>query len=371
MKSLPTTINEIKNSYSIKDILFLLGIPPTSYIRTPLKDEKTPSLKIYYETDSFNDFSANVGGDQINLYAHLRQISNADAIRELSKRNAPITVAKREEKQSFKFLGKEEEELFEERAAIMQYHGNIKKETAEKFAYQSIFQHRQHIQQLIFQSLYEYETQDLDSLIIEYLLIMRKISEESIKLFRLFTIKNPKKTIAFLKSSFSDYELKISGLFSKGFFIFQKYRLVIPYIENRKITYLRARYFDKDANNGKNPKYKSLFNISKTLPMKRFYNLDLLKTKPKEILITEGEFDCIVANQFGYSALGIAGVSAFPDRQIELLNNKDVYLLFDSDEPGQKAADDIVLKISDYANKIVNWKIENYKDLTEYANANS
>lgn len=105
--------------------------------------------------------------------------------------------------------------------------------------------------------------------------------------------------------------------------------------------------------------------------MKRFYNLDLLKTKPKEILITEGEFDCIIANHFGYSALGIAGVSSFPDKQRELLNDKDVYLLFDSDEPGQKAADDIGLKISDYANKIVKWEIENFKDLTEYANANA
>jgi len=364
-------IKDIKNRYSIKDILFILGISPASVIKTPLKDEKTPSLKLYFDTNSFFDYSANIGGDQIDLYAHLRQISNADAIEELHKRVAPITIAKRKEKYSFEFLGKEEDEVFEERAAIMEYEGNIKRETAEKFAYQSVFQHRQNVQQLIFQSLYEYEMQDLDSVIIEYLLIKRTINEENIKKFRLFTIKNPKKTITFLKSSFSDYELKISGLFSKGFFIFQKYRLVIPYIENRKITYLRARYFDKDANNSKNPKYKSLFNISKTLPMKRFYNLDLLKTKPKEILITEGEFDCIIANQFGYSALGIAGVSAFPDRQIELLNNKDVYLMFDSDGPGQKAADDIGLKISDYANKIVNWKIENYKDLTEYANANS
>lgn len=211
-------IEEIKNRYSIKDILFILGISPTSFIKTPLKDEKRPSLKIYYETDSFKDYSANIVGDQIDLYAHLRQISNADAIKELHKRVAPITIENRKEKQSFEFLGKEEEEVFEERASIMEYHGNIKRETAEKFAYQSVFQHRRNVQQLIFQSLYDYEMQDLDSLIIEYLLIKRKISEESINKFKLFTIKNPIKTIEFLKSSFTEYELKISGLFVTGFF---------------------------------------------------------------------------------------------------------------------------------------------------------
>lgn len=364
-------IEEIKNRYSIKDILFILGISPTSFIKTPLKAEKTPSLKIYYKTDTFKDYSANIGGDQIGLYAHMRQISNADAIKELHKRDAPITIRKRKEKQSFEFLGKEEKELFEERAAIMEYHGNITRETAEKFAYQSVYQHRQNLQQLIFQTFYEYEMQELDSLIIEYLLIKRRISEESIKKFRLFTIKNPKKTIEFLKSSFAEYELKISGLFVEDYFIFQKYRLVIPYIENEKIVYMRVRYFDREANNGSNAKYKSLFNISQTLPMKRFYNLDLLKTKPKEILITEGEFDCIIANQLGYASLGIPGVSSFPDKQRELLNDKDIYLLFDSDVPGQKAADDIGIKLSDNANKIVKWKIEKYNDLTEYANANA
>jgi DNA primase len=222
----------------------------------------------------------------------------------------------------------------------------------------------------IFQALYRFEQDHLDEFIFKYLITNRKITEGSISKFNLFNLKNPDKTIEFLKDKFSDYELLVSGLFVANQFIFKKHRLIIPYLEHGKIIYLRARYFDRNHDNGRHPKYKSLSNASGTLGGKRFYNVDVLENTTPEILILEGEFDTIIASQLGYPAIGIPGVSSFPDKQIELLRNRGIILLFDNDDPGQNTANKIGQTLSNIANSVEKWILPKpYKDLTEYANA--
>ena len=50
----------------------------------PIREEKTSSLQIYDETNSFNDFGG-VGGDVIDFYAEYHKISIIEAIENLVK----------------------------------------------------------------------------------------------------------------------------------------------------------------------------------------------------------------------------------------------------------------------------------------------
>ena len=46
-------------------------------------NEGTASVKIYPESQSFYDFGRGIGGDAISLWAHVKNISNWDALKEL------------------------------------------------------------------------------------------------------------------------------------------------------------------------------------------------------------------------------------------------------------------------------------------------
>ena len=73
----------IKSEVNINDVAIrLLGEPIRGMYRFP--GERTASLKIYPETQSFYDFGRNTGGDVIALWAHVRNCDNWTALQELS-----------------------------------------------------------------------------------------------------------------------------------------------------------------------------------------------------------------------------------------------------------------------------------------------
>lgn len=57
---------------------YLLGQPVHGMYRYP--KEKTPSIKIYPQTQSFFDFGRNTGGDVVALWAHVRNCNNWTAL---------------------------------------------------------------------------------------------------------------------------------------------------------------------------------------------------------------------------------------------------------------------------------------------------
>lgn len=61
---------------------YLLGQPVHGLYRFP--SEKTPSIKIYPETQSFYDFGRNTGGDAVALWAHVRNCNNWEAMNEIA-----------------------------------------------------------------------------------------------------------------------------------------------------------------------------------------------------------------------------------------------------------------------------------------------
>lgn len=73
----------IRIKIKIEDVaLHLLGKPERGMFRYP--GERTASLKIYPETQSFYDFGRGAGGDVIALWAHVRNCNNWEAMNEIA-----------------------------------------------------------------------------------------------------------------------------------------------------------------------------------------------------------------------------------------------------------------------------------------------
>lgn len=372
-------IELIKNKVSIIELARKLGLKVNSsgFTFSIYKNEKTPSLKLYDKTNSFYCFSTNQGGDVIKFYADYYKIETAKAVKELAdlfgitKNQSSFQRAKKQDDKEVQTNNKlelleSEKEYFEERSAIIEYEAKYSREKAELITYDLIKKLREEIQKVIYKSLYEYCIKNPNEKAIEYLLKERKLIPFSINFFKIFTINSVKSVIEFLKDTYSKDELTISGFFtSNDYFIFTNHQIILPYVEEKEIKYLRARYFKNNSAINENAgKYIGLTNFTGNLTAKRFYNIDLLNViKPfTDLVITEGEFDCIIANQLGFNAIGIAGVSNFPKDSIQLLENYNLYLCFDNDQAGEKAIKEIS-EILNFPFKQI--RIKNYKDLNE------
>ena len=72
----------IKEQVCVENVAqYLLGQPIRGMYRFP--DERTPSIKIYPETNSFFDFGRNTGGDCIRLWSHVKGCDNWTALNEI------------------------------------------------------------------------------------------------------------------------------------------------------------------------------------------------------------------------------------------------------------------------------------------------
>ena len=82
-----TKVEKIKSSITIRELAERYGAQPNTKGKckhNPIREEKTSSLQIYDETNSFNDFGG-VGGDVIDFYAEYHKIPNFEAIGEMMK----------------------------------------------------------------------------------------------------------------------------------------------------------------------------------------------------------------------------------------------------------------------------------------------
>ncbi|MBX2976630.1 MAG: toprim domain-containing protein [Ignavibacteriaceae bacterium] len=373
-------IQEIKNRLPILELLNRLGIMLNSsgFIHSIYKKDKTPSMKIYPKSNSYFCFATNKGGDVITLYSDYYNIDLSQTIKELSsicgissfeiaEREQPETTTENQSSDNLEMLPYEID-LFEERRSIISIENDIPSTDAEILALSDIINIRKSIQSKIFTALFNYSISiGYDEAAFNYLTSKKRgLTEQTIKEFKIFTLQNIEDTVSFLRDSFPQVDLAISGLFKNNYFLFAKHRIIIPYIENGKIAYLRGRYFfNGNTIPEKCGKYTGCNNWSFTLSPKRFYNIDIVKRlKPFEhLLISEGEFDCIAAAQNRINSIGIAGVSNFPKEQIDRLKHFKIYLSFDNDEAGVKAINEIA-SLFEQPLRIV--RLTEYKDLTEY-----
>ena len=368
-------IDEIKRKIKIMDLAVEYGLEPgrNDFIFSIYKKENNRSLKIYPETNSFYCFSSGHGGDVINFYADYWRTDIKTAIKELAAKagisNVPLNYKRELPQRNKKELSatriplfENEMEFFEERAAIMEFYERLTRTEAEIKAIKEVMDKRKEIQLLVYESLEKF-CYGVDDETFDYLIGKdRNLCPETIKKFKLFSIKNVNHTQEYLRDNFTMYDLIISGLLNKtGYFVFTNHKLIIPYLENGKLIYIRGRRLHKD---GDICKYISPYNFAGNLTLKRFYNTDALRRihYGEALFVCEGEFDTMVMEQTGARAIGIPGVTNIPSDKIELIRNHNIYAAFDNDEAGNNAQGKFIRLLNKPVKTI---KLKFHKDISE------
>ena len=109
--------------------------------------------------------------------------------------------------------------------------------------------------------------------------------------------------------------------------------------------------------NGRDPKYLHLPG-----PIQHFYNEEALRHK--EVIVTEGPFDCLSAIQAGHPAAALLGTAGFKPEHVSRFSQcKTIYLCFDADAAGWKATLRIASLLPERARAV---KLPKGFDLNDY-----
>ena len=396
--------NKIKNEINIIDVINLLGIEHNNKICRCFNINKHKnkdshySLSIDTNKNLFYCFSCGIKGDIIELYKLYYNTDYINAVLSLSKAfnlnsNVINTISKQIKSNNKynkffnnninenEFLNYYDFEMFDERAGIMEFEGNLKKEIAEKEALKIILNLRKETNVKILNDLINFVLDENNkSEVLEYLYNYRKINIDVIENNNLCITNKSKELYKFLLNKFSIQDLAGAGLINaKGNFIINDYyRLIIPYFKNNKVEYLRVRYYDKNKNDKPKlnfPKYLGLRNdILNLNTVKRFYNFDILEKLKlyDELYIFEGEIDTLSGLTLGLNSIGILGINAIPEIK-EIINtlNYKIVLCFDSDTAGAVGINKWINLYNDF-NKSVSFidLPKNFKDVSEFLMSN-
>jgi DNA primase len=327
-------------------------------------NEKKASLTFYADTNTFNCFACQAHGDAINFYAKRHNLTNREAIKQLAGQLGLQThtrglqrATKRQPDSDLMAIGGQTG-LKSIGEALKGVEKQLKRHQTDP--------------DTIYRALKEF-CGELDQASQTYLTSQsRGLTDETIKKFGIFSIKDYKKAKEFLLSKFKLETLQDLVLINRrqNRFMFSMHPIIIPVIEDGKIKAIRGRFF---KNGFSNPdvfraysfgKYQSTAGVAN-----RLFNGDILKTlkKGERVYLCEGEFDTMILEQYGKHAVGVLGVSNYEDETIKRLNDFDLVIAFDSDEQGRKEA----LKISNIFYKqtgreVIREKLpEGIKDITE------
>lgn len=134
--------------------------------------------------------------------------------------------------------------------------------------------------------------------------------------------------------------------------------ITIPYRAAGTIVAIRGRtwpYLPEDFDTWTGPRYQPAKAKYRTLTgdRVRLYNSDACWAAEKEIIIAEGEADCLVLEQHGYHAVGVPGATIWQDTWDDYFANiRRVYVVFDRDPTGETAAGKLVERLGAKARRI-------------------
>ena len=343
-------IDDIKNRINIIELAESEGLTLKKQSNRAYKaiccfhSETKASLTFYADTNSFFCYACQANGDQINFYAKRHNLTNQEAIKELKgqlglKPHAKLKVEAQQplksEERQLKHYQTQPDKIYR---ALKEFCGELDQESQTYLTSQS-----------------------------------RGLTDQTIKKFEIFSIKDYKKAKEFLLNNFKLKVLQDLVLINRrqNRFLFTKHKIIIPVIEDGKIVAIRGRYFDKGfsdpavfKNTFSYGKYNSTAGVAD-----RLFNGDILKTikKGERVYLAEGEFDAMILDQHGKHAVGVLGVSNYSDKTIKRLSDFDLVIAFDNDEQGRKEA----LKISNIFYKqtgreVIREKLpDGIKDITE------
>lgn len=338
------TIALIKQRLGMRELLSTLGmVEERGFIRSPYKDERTPSCKIYHRTNSFYDYSTSQGGDVIALYAAYYGLDTKQAVHDLAKLLNLGELTEREKVVTrpvvtdtgdiISAMTEDEREYYYERTGMdepeMKVILEVKKIRLDK-------------NKVVLAELERYlRKEGWNKHAMYYMVGDRKFAIDFVERNFLF-VNDYFATNGHLKKNFSPEELRRTGLISeKGNLIFAAHRILIPYRHNDETIYLRGRYFDSNDEH-KTDRNKYLGQKDDALRVntaRRMYNTDVFKNiLPFEKLhITEGEMDAAILTQHRFNAVAIPGVGNMPDEtKLKQLLMYNIVLCLDRDEAGGK-----------------------------------
>lgn len=161
----------------------------------------------------------------------------------------------------------------------------------------------------------------------QYLREDRGLTLETIKKFRLGWA-NGGLTTHLLQKGFSVEQVAQTGLVNPDGTDALRDRITIPYLSMGSVTLIRGRAWGTSK-----AKYLQPSGMSVGL-----FNEDSLRGASR-VLVCEGEFDTMTADQLGFSAVGVPGVSSWKPKWTDLLSHaKRVFVVFDNDKAGRDGA---------------------------------
>lgn len=142
------------------------------------------------------------------------------------------------------------------------------------------------------------------------------------------------------------------------------FRIIFPIKSQRGYWVNLRRYLPPQRRlaDSKEPKCLNLRNLGQ----RRYYPYEAFDEQ--EIVIVEGEKDCVAARSQGINAVTGTGGSAIPVDEVGLFKGKDVVLMLDSDTVGQRSVNTYLQLLKNLATSIRIIKLPQ-KDFVDYYNA--
>lgn len=172
----------------------------------------------------------------------------------------------------------------------------------------------------------------------QYLREDRGLTLETIKKFRLGWANGGLST-HLIKEGFSVEQIAQTGLINPDGTDALRSRIAIPYLEMGSVSLIRGRAWGTS-------RAKYLQPAGMTVGL---FNQGAVRNATK-VLVCEGEFDTMIADQLGFNAVGVPGVSSWKPAWTEALDTaKRVYVVFDNDKAGRDGAQKTAGAIGDKA----------------------
>lgn len=310
--------------------------------RCPFHNEKTPSFHINEDKQLFYCFGCGAGGNIFDFVERIENLDFVDALELLAQRSG-VTLEKRSERSSYL----KENDYHEKCKRLYE----INKAAARHFVDNLLLPDSKTAQ--------EYAKK-------------RGITGEALRSFGLGFAKDEWKELTdFLKKSgYNEDDIIEAGLAVKNEKnrVYDKFRnrLMFPVIDIRgNVIAFSGRALGDDKAKYMNSPETPVFVKGKNL-----FGLNLAKkfSKDSGVILVEGNMDVVSLYSRGFKNV-VAGLgTAFTPEQAQLLKrySREVYVCYDNDEAGKKAALKNIEVLTSYGNKVKVIEVTGAKDPDEY-----
>lgn len=307
----------------------------------PFHSEKSPSFTVYPRTASFYCFGCGIGGDAVTFVKQIEHLDYPDALEFLAKR-AGITIVDNDKPL------REEKKFNRDRMFKM----NV---DAANFFHKALFS----------------GTEDANQAL-SYFTEKRGLSISTIRHFGLgYAPDSFDALLNYMRAKGYSYEELVAGFLcgksekGKYYDAFRK-RVMFPIIDvSGNVIAFGGRALDNETK----PKYKNSSDTPVYKKTRHVYALNFARhTCSEKMILCEGYMDVIALHAAGFTnAVATLGTAITSD-QARLMSRytKKVVICYDSDEPGQKAADKALRVIGETGLDVGVITVPGSKDPDEY-----